>query len=347
MKEKATLKIGDVAKIAGVSPATVSKVLNNKSGISSHLKAKVLKVVQELNYQPNRLARSLVSGTTGTLALVIKQSHPHMLNDPFYQEVLHGVESESRNAGYNLIYKLIESDADPHESSEFDWESDFSNLCGYTDGIFLVGNDIPAELLEEVQQRKIPTVLVDNNVSGFNCIMIDNISGAKELTMRLLNSGKKRIGFIGGDPERVSFSERFDGFKLGHMELGIPFCPELVILKKGTSVDLGYQSARELLKKEPDLDAMMCANDKMAVGAMKALNELGKQIPGEIAVTGFDNIEWSEHANPPLTTVNVPRYLIGQLAGKRLLEMIANPNTPPYRIIVPVGAVIRQSCGTG
>lgn len=344
MKKKSDLKISDVAKIAGVSPATVSKVLNNKPGISLRLKTKVLKVINDSNYQPSRLARGLASGTTRTMALVIKRNHPRMMNDPFYEEVLHGVENEVSSAGYNLIYKSCEPDE--NNDSEFDWKNDFNNLYSYIDGIFLVGNDIPVDLLEEVQRRKIPAVLVDNSVPGFNCIMIDNITGSKLLTQRLIVHGKKRIGFIGGDPDSISFLERYDGFKLGHIESSANFSSELVIFNKGASVDSGYQGAKELIKKDPTIDAIICANDKMAVGAIKALGELGKRIPEDIAVTGFDNIEWSEHTNPPITTVDVPRYLIGQLAGKRLLEVVANPNIPCYRIIVPVSLVIRQSCGT-
>ncbi len=324
--------IHDVARKAGVSASTVSRVLNDRPGISDETRARVLQAARELGYLPDMAARSLVSGRTMTLGFLIHPRHtlgPHS----FYGEVLTGADKEARKHGYHVVF-----------AAEGDVKAPTMVQQNRVDGLILAGCDIPRETIVALKLQNVPMVLVDNHVPKVDSIVIDNVGGAYEAVSHLIELGHREIGFICEWFGDLSFSERFEGYKKALAEHDLPFDEHLIAEGIPRQPYSGYVAAQRLLEASRPT-AIFAANDLTAAEAMRALREQGIRVPEDIAIASFDDGELARHTLPPLTTVRVFRKEMGALAARRLLTLLENPDEPPLHMRVFTELVVRESSG--
>ncbi len=327
-----TPTIHDVAQRAGVSPSTVSRVLNDRPGISEETRARVLQAARELGYIPSRSSEGTTSRATMSIGYVVPPRHtlsPHS----FYGEILIGVEREARKHGYHVVF-----------TSEGDEKVPQIVARNRVDGVILAGVDFPQDMIVSLKERDIPVVLVDNHIDNVDSVIIDNEGGAYAATKHLIELGHRRIAFLCEWLGDLSFAERFQGYKKALAEHGIPFDENLVAEGAPRQRGTGYVAAQRLLEKTIPT-AIFAANDQVAMEAIRALRERGLRVPEDVAVVGFDNGDLALHAVPPLCTVHVYREEMGELAAHRLISLLRNPDLPPVHIRVFTKLVVRESCG--
>lgn len=325
--------IRDVAARAGVSPTTVSHVINQTRPVSAGLAARVTVAMAELGFQPNTLARSLRRKRTHTLGMIIPDSA-----NPFFAEVGRGIEDTSFAAGYSVI--LCNSGDDSARELLY-----MDVLIGkQVDGVLLVPTGKQTELTLTVQARNIPVVLIDRDLPGaaVDRALIDNAAGAQLATRHLIDLGHRRIGYIGGPHDRGPEPGRSAGYRQALQEAGLVFDPLLMV--EGNFRDAGgYGAAQTLLALPSPPSAIFAGNDLMAIGALAAARECGVLVPQQLSVVGFDDIHLASVVNPPLTTVAQPKYELGVIAVQLLLARLAHPELPPARHVLPARLVVRQS----
>ncbi len=324
--------ISDVAAKVGVSPSTVSRVLNGRPGISEETRSKVLEAARELGYYPAMAGRGLALGRTENLGFLIH--HRHTLNpDSFYGGVLAGVDSEARAHGFHVIFSADTSEKLPAMVKE-----------QRVDGLILAGCDIPGDLIVALKAQEVPLVLVDNHLEKVDSVFTDNVGGAYEAVTHLIHLGLKRIGFICEWFGDLSFAERFEGYKLALQEHGLPYDENLAAEGLPREPESRCVAMRRLLEKVIPT-AVFAANDTTAAEAIRAIKERGLKVPEDIAVVGFDDGAIALHTEPPLTTMRVFREKMGIMAARRLLELIEDPDHPPIHTKLSAQLIIRGSCG--
>ena len=333
-----SVTIKDVAKKANVSISTVSLVINNHPKISKSTRKQVLKTIEELNYHPSRQARGLVSKKTGNLGFIITEDH-FSRAEPFYTKVFLGTEFESRDLEYYILLTTVPPQF--HEDSQLPRFILEKNV----DGVILAGK-IPRSLIDRLKFYKMTLVFVDYYLpdKNFPVVLIDNISGGYKATMHLIESNHRKIAFIGGDIEHPSIVERFQGYKLALEKSGIPFDPLLTVTDEPyLSPANGYQAAKKLFEQTDDITAIFASNDAMAFGVLQFLKEHGKQVPDDISLIGFDDVDADLTLEPPLTTISVPKIELGVEAIRLMIEKLQNPTATSRKVLVPVDLVVRGS----
>ena len=314
--------IKDVAKLAGVSISTVSNVMTGKKTVSPALEERVLKAVKELGYHASPIAQGMRNSRTNTIGVVISS-----FQRVFFGPMLKGIQDTVSEAGCVMnvldsggsletekrcVKYLVATKADGIIMESLAYDSD-PKQEKYVKGLNALGNS----------RKHIPVVLLEHKISAamVDTVMVDNRLSARKAVEHLIGCGRREIAHIVG-PDYVSVSRmRLLGYQDALKENGIPFNEKLVV--KGDFLPLsGYQAMRRLFQTGEKISAVFAANDQMAIGAIRAIQEAGKAIPGEIAVAGFDNIFPSTLVSPPLTTVRVPNYDMGVAAAKRLLQRI-------------------------
>jgi LacI family transcriptional regulator len=325
--------IRDVATRAGVSPTTVSHVINATRPVSADLRSRVEAAMAELGFQPNALARSLRRKRTHTLGLIVPDSA-----NPFFAEVGRGIEDTSFASGFSVI--LCNSDGNPTR------ELLYMDLLiqKQVDGVLLVPTGKQAELAATLRTRNIPVVVIDRDVpdAPIDRAHIDNIAGADLATRHLLDLGHRRIGYIGGPPHLSPVPDRSAGYRQALHEAGIPIDEQLVV--DGNFRDVGgYTGAQALLALANPPTAIFAGNDLMAIGALAAAREAGIDVPHNLSIMGFDDIHLAGYINPPLTTIAQPKYELGVIAAQLLFARLAQPDLPPQRRLLQAQLVVRQS----
>ena len=333
-----SVTIKDVAQRAGVAQSTVSLVINNKH-TGERTKRKVLKAIRELDYHPTRLARGLATQKTGNIGFIVSDTH-FSRAEPFYTRVFLGTEFEARQYNYYVLLTTVEEEFDPQESiPRFLVEKN-------VDGVILAGK-VNDSLIFHIEKGDLPMVLIDYlpKNSKIASVLIDNVHGAYEAVCHLIALGHKRIGFIGGSIDHPSINDRLEGYKQAMKEFNLSINKKWIVKDEPyTSVDDGYRATKKLLKSTPLPTAIFATNDTMAIGVVKALKEAGFNVPKDISVIGFDDIEETPHTDPPLTTMRVFKEEMGILAVKKIMDMIDTGNTLKDKTLVPVELVIRSSC---
>jgi LacI family transcriptional regulator len=323
----------DVAERAGVSVTTVSHVINETRPVSDELRQRVLAAIDELGYQPNVLARSLRRGETHTIGMIVPDSA-----NPFFAELARGIEDTSFEHGYNLI--LCNSDGD------LDKELIYADVLTekQVDGILFVAAGVSTDHIRALQERRIPVVIVDREIPDVSVdqVLTDNARGGWLATRHLLELGHRCIGCITGPSDVTPSAERVTGYRQALSEGGIPV-DEVLIVKGDFQYGSGYRAARQILARDDPPTAIFTCNDLMAVGAISAAVEMGRQVPVNLSVVGFDDVRLASFANPPLTTIVQPKYEMGVLATTMLLERMRNHDIPPRRRLLDTSLLIRQS----
>lgn len=317
-----TLK--DVAKLAGVSVATVSYVLRGTKTVGADVEARVRRAARELRYQPNRSAQMLRTGRSHTVGLLVPD-----LTNPYFPALVQALLTSARNLGYATI--MFDSQNDPSEEGH-----GFTLLSSYrVDGVIWIpvtGGDIPNT------PPSMPVVVVDRPVAGFDVVYADHASGGEQLAQYAASLGHCRIGLLSGHPALSSAAKRRAGFVKGAAAAGLKIVWEEEV---PFSSDLP-QRARELLGLN-SVTLVACANDTVAAGVLAHLAELGITVPSQVSVLGFDDMPWAELLNPPLSTVRQPVAEIGRQAAQLLHDRILDPDGPLRREVLPVSLIARGS----
>jgi LacI family transcriptional regulator len=324
--------INDVAERVGVSPSTVSRVLNKRPGISEETRRRVFEAARELEYYPAMAGRGLALGRTENLGFLIH--HRQSLRPgSFYGEILAGVDREARAHGFHVIFSTDLSEKLPVMVKE-----------SRVDGLILAGCDVPEELISILKERRMPFVLVDNHFDRVDSVFTDNIGGAYEAVTHLIRLGHKKIGFITEYFGDLSFTERFEGYKLALKKHGLRYDESLTAEGLPRRPESGYVAMKRLFEKSFP-SAVFASNDTVAAGAIRAIKEEGLRVPEDTAVIGFDDVSIAFHTEPPLTTMRVFREKMGTIAARRLLELLDESEQPPIQIKLPTQLIVRGSCG--
>lgn len=325
--------IVDVAKMAEVSTATVSRVLSNNMNVSSKTRDKVLKAINQLEYKPNRLASNLRKMSSNTVMAVVPD-----ITNPFFSSILQGFKDVALEYGYHILL------GDTGNSLE--QERDYINLVKerVVDGLILATARLSKEEILAASQE-IPVVLACEYIDGFDIptVAIDNVSAAREAVEYLIRLGHRRIGMITGPLEVILSRDRVKGY---YQALNLNEIPiEGVLIQEGDfSVTSGYETMLKLLALKDPPTAVFTTNDEMAVGVMKAIKQRGLQVPKDISVIGFDDIPLCRLVEPELTTVSQPRYDMGYQAMQMLLAIIKKEALTRNQIVLPHRLIIRNTC---
>ena len=331
---KPTIK--DVATKAGVSVSTVSKVLSGKYPVSDKIKRKVLKAIKELNYSPNLIARSLVLKKTHTIGVVLPDMHGE-----FFSEIIKGIDKKARDYGYHVLLTSSHSNL-----KELD-EALLSLMNGRVDGLIIMNPTLRSSYIESRLLKKMPVVLLNccGDIQNADVILIDNYTGAYNLTKHLIKHGHRKIAIITGPLDNYDSIERLKGFKDALKEEGIDFQPEFEYHGDFTETS-GYEIMKEILSKSNKPTAIFALNDDMAIGVIQCAKKMGVRIPSDIAVAGFDDIPMAGYIHPSLTSVHVPIDKVAILSAEKLFERIEKGTEAKFtRTILETRLVVRESCG--
>ncbi|HID92562.1 MAG TPA: LacI family transcriptional regulator [bacterium (Candidatus Stahlbacteria)] len=327
-----TLK--EVAERAQVAISTVSAVINNSAPVSERTRQRVLKAIKALNYRPNRLARSLKTKQSFSVGVIVPD-----LTNPFFPEVVRGIESVARQHAYNIIL------CDTDEKQATGVASLNLLIEKQVDGVILVGGVIPKANILSLGDNVLPIVMIekDYDIPWISIVMVDAKKGAYDSVNHLINLGHRRISFITERLPRSKIQRRFEGYKLALKHNGIAF-DSLLVKEVSPTFEGGYKAMNSLLSMEEPPDAVFAYNDLMAIGALKSIHAIGLKVPNDIAVVGFDDIQAASFTSPPLTTVALPKHEMGVKAMQLILELISGKGKHK-KILLPTKLVVRESCG--
>lgn len=325
--------IKDVAGLAGVSTATVSRVLANKPHVRPQVRERVMAAVEELNYRPNLVARSLRAKRSNTIGLIVAD-----IRNPFFTSVSRAVE----DLAYSQALSVFLCNTD--ESSEK--EAIYLNLMRDENvaGVIIAPTQKTANSFVATVKSNIPMVIIDRRVSNVDVdtVLIDNVEAAYRLTEHLILDGHRRIGAIFGSGSTTGRHRR-DGFLQALEAHDLEPAPDLIVRVEARE-EAGYQAAQQLLKSPPLPDAIMTSNGVLSAGAFRALRESELTIPDDIGFASFDETGWTTLVDPPITIIQQPTYDIGQSATELLLQRIKNPSRPVREIVLKGNLVVRSSC---
>ena len=325
--------IREVARIAGVSHATVSHVLNNTRFVAEETRERVLAAMDELNYRPNALARSLRSGKTNTIGLVLPDS-----SNPFFADIGRSIENAAFKLGYNVF--LCNTEGDTHR------ERLYVDVLSkkQVDGIIFVAAGDQADSLNFLVNQEMPVVLVDRDLPDceVDAVLTDNRQGGYLATQHLIELGHRRIACITGPSRITPGAERVNGYCEALEEAGIPY-DDALVLSGNYHPNSGLRAATALFNLDFPPTAIFALNDLMAVGALRAAVKIGCRVPDDVAIIGYDDIEFASFVNPPLSTIAQPKTEIGFQAANILAGRIADTARPTCRIVLPPELIVRES----
>jgi LacI family transcriptional regulator len=324
----------EVAREAGVSVATVSRVLNRSGPVGATTRERIEEVARTLRYVPNGAARSLTTARTHTLGVLLPD-----LYGEFFSEVLRGMDHAARSRGYHL---LVSSAHDgPNEV-----EAALHAMSGRVDGLLVMMPVVERRVLERNLRPGFPTTLLNcaYEEPGADVIAVDNVGGARAMVRHLAEHGHSRIAFIAGAPGNHDAEERRQGYLAGLADGGL-VAESRYELPGDFTQQAGYDAARGLVALAPTPTAVFAANDAMAVGALAAFAEMDVHVPGEIAIAGFDDIPMARYVRPALSTVHVGIGKMGARAVEMLLAAVEGGEHEPAVFRLPARLVLRGSCG--
>ncbi len=330
------LTLKDLARMAGVHPSTVSRVLNNDRSIrlSESTRERVLRLAREHGYRPHRVARSLKRRETLVLAIMIPD-----ITNPFFSTLFRGVEDSAADQGYNVI--LCNTDDRPERQEQY-----LQVLGeGHVDGLIIATARGTDPSLRRLVQQGLPFVLVNrwSEDPPASCVIGDDRGGTRAAMVHLLRLGYRRIAHLAGDPSILTARERLAAYQQTMADHGVPVS-DLLLAEAGFTEEGGYKAMQKLLQRAAP-EAVFAVNDMAAIGAYQAIKEAGLRVPDDIAVVGFNDISLAARMDPPLTTVRLPLYEMGRAAADLLVRLLRGEHAEPKRRVFPAELVVRGSCG--
>jgi LacI family transcriptional regulator len=326
--------MADVARIAGVSTATVSHVLNGTRPVRARTRELVLSAVAATHYTPNTVARSLATARTTTMGLVLSA-----ISNPYFGELLHAAESAAAAAGYTLLL------VDPHEDPDYELTVVTRLHHHRVDGVVLAPSARPDAALAYLARHGVPTVLLDRLIDAHrDQVGSENREATAALTGHLADHGHTRIGLVAGLDGLATTSERRDGHRDALRARDLPVDPDLEV-SGASATDPARRAAHRLLALDDPPTAIVAGNNSMTIGVMQALRDTGLAVPDDVAVAAFDDFAWADLFSPRLTVVAQPFGDIAAEAVRLLLARIAEPDAPPTTRRLAPTLVVRQSCG--
>ncbi len=328
------MNIDEIAKLAGVSKTTVSRVLNDKPDVHEETREKIKKIIAEYDYQPNVFAKAISQKESKILGLVIPYEADYIFSNFFYEEMLKGISTEVNNNGYYLLFCYTIDD-------------NFKRLVKQhiVDGFILISpGRTDKYIIDLLNSNNIPFIATSKipGEKNYTYVDVDNFYGASLATEHLISLGHKNIGFIINGPETLASStDRLEGYKYVLAKYNIDYNENLIKMGN-TSISSGYHEMEKILKEAPS--AVFVANDMMAIGAIKAIKKYNMEIPGDISVVGFDDIPLTEIIAPSLTTIRQPAFEKGRIATELLLKYIKSGDKPRSQEL-DVKLIKRESTG--
>jgi len=325
--------IKDIARLANCSLSTVSKALNGRRDVSAVMRERIMYIAQEQKFIPNAYGKGLKNKRTESVGVIFcRETRPLSMN-PFYSRVLEGIEAELVINNYNLVLHLL--------SEEYHGELPKLIKERTVDGIILAGI-LDHKFVEQVKNTSIPVVFVNPNFlnEDYDQILIDDEHGGFQATQYLINKGHRRIGFISGNLERISFLFRYQGYRKALTYNKIEYDDQIV---RTGGLENGYEQVSALVKLKNRVTAIFATNDLNAIYGYKAIEDAGLRIPQDVSIIGFDDIDLSKIANPPLTTLRVYKEEMGSIAVRKLLQIINKENHKPTTTLLPVKLIERDS----
>lgn len=327
--------IHDVAAAAGVSTATVSRVLNGSPRVSDDTREKVVAAAAKLDYWPNGAARSLTTSRTNAIGVLL----PDLFGE-FFSEIIRGIDHAAGIERMQILVSSSHANADQLLAAS-------KSLRGRIDGLIAMALDKGSAAAARQISRNYPVVLLNAASTNRQCstVALANFDGAYAMVQHLLSLGHKRIAMLKGPPGNIDAAERYRAYRQAMLDAGLD-PDEMPDLSGDFTETAGYQSAAVLLRLAERPTAVFAANDYMAVGLLGAFRQAGVDVPGEMAVVGFDDITISQYLTPALTTVHVDAYELGQQAARRLIAAMRTPEVRPSHDVLPTRLVVRASCGS-
>jgi DNA-binding LacI/PurR family transcriptional regulator len=328
------VSIVEIARAAGVSHSTVSRALRNSPLVSPATGERIRHLAREMGYVPSAIGRGLALQSTRTVGLVVTT-----IADPFVAEIVRGVEEGAMDRGYSLF--LCQSGGQPQREIAAVRALHENRVAG----VIVTSSRVGELYLPLLEQMKVPIVLINNERAGqyVGFVAIDDVGGGRLATECLLGLGHHHIAYISGWPEARSSRDRLQGYGEALQSRGLAVNPGLVHSGTGR-MDGGYDAMQALLHSRPRPTAIFCYNDMTAIGALKALHEASVPVPARMSVIGFDDIALAAYATPPLTTIAQPKYEMGQLAMRMLLESLSK-QVQVQNVMLQGKLVMRGSCG--
>lgn len=328
--------INDVAKLANTSATTVSHVINNTRFVSPETKKRVEDAITALGYRPNSMARSLRSGESRTIGLIVPDN-----SNPYFAEVLRLIENYGYSKGYSVI--LCNSDGDVNK------EIDYAELlvAKQVDGIIFISTNDSFEHLIQSRISSIPMIVLDRDVhlSDTDVLLVDNFQGGYQAAKYLIGLGHTRIGCITGPSILTPSADRVKGYQAALEEVGIPVNPDYIVAGD-FQVSGGEQGMRDLLNLNPPPTAVFSCNDLMAIGAMRQIREAQLSVPDDISLIGFDDIALTSYISPQLTTIAQPIEDIARTTIELIIKRIQGKGAeqPAQLVVLPTKLIVRESC---
>lgn len=328
--------MSEVARSAGVSVSTVSHVVNGTRLVAPATRAKVHRAMRLLGYRHHPIARSLAAGSHQTIGLALTAA-----SNPYWVELIQGIDGEATRAGLNLIIVDTRDDA-RHESAAV-----ANLLAHHIEGLVIAPaagwKDLTLPLLRD---HPVPYVIVDriDPVLRVDQVGVENETATAAVVDHLISLGHTRIGMVSGIPDLSTSTERLRGFRLAHQRADLPVDPSLIVDGASTS-EGGRKAALALLDHPEPPTAVFAANNNMTIGVLAAFRAAGVRVPRDLAVTAFDDFAWADLFSPGLTTVAQPSTAIGARAVQLLLRRMTDPDAPPQTIRLPAEIMHRESCG--
>lgn len=338
MKTPKRPSLEDVARKAGVSRSTVSRVVNNDPNVKTSTREHILKIIEQVRYNPSAVARSMVTGRTQVIGVVVPHEYHVFFNDPYYfPTLLEGVSGTATDRDYAMLLWIRQSG----EDEGIFYRRILQN--GLMDGVVIASASTQNPLVTYLLEMNIPLAMVERpgiHDDKVSYVTIDNISATHAVTEHLINSGRRRIALVAGSLDNMDGRERLESFQVSMRDAGLP--DDLIVNGDFQRVT-AYEVTKTLLDK--DIDAIFACSDMMAQGVYTALQEAGRHIPDDIAVVGFDDLPTAVHLSPPLTTVRQPLCEKGAAATGLLLDQIEGKQLEARHIVLPTTLIVRESSG--
>lgn len=334
------LTLEQIAKLAGVSRSTVSRVINDHPHVRDQVRQRVMRVIAETGYQPNLAARSLVTQRMGIIGLVIPRAVQSLFTDPFFPRLIQGITQACNANDYTLSLFMF------HTKEEEQKLYPTVVRARLLDGVIVSSSEIDDPFIPQLIENQMPFVMVGRpyDAAQASFVQSDNVVGAHTAVSHLARLGYKRIATITGPLNTTVGLDRRQGYRDALNERN-GFVDEALIVEGDFTESGGHAAMQWLFPHQPD--AVFAASDAMAFGALRALREIGLSVPDDVAVVGFDDLPTAALSDPPLTTIRQPIRRSGIQAVETLIDILTNGPEPPRRITMSTELVIRSSCGSG